>query len=533
MTAQFIDVADIALARDTSGLLSVLEHLFPLKFHAGGARDHNDPIGRILGFVSSDTPESLAVDRPTLAVPATTWRAGDDTIACTSICFADHLEVPWPYRGRSLAVRAELDARVHETLSSQRDRVLAADAEGRPIWTLDDHPPGRLYRTSLRLPQTPLDVDVGLATTEERFIQILPLFHFLREITGHQGFSNPPLRAAFIIDDPNLHWPSYGYVDYRIIAASAHRERYHVAFATIPLDAWWVHGKTAEIFRAHADALSLLIHGNNHSRHELAQNHSNEAIAALLLQAITRIRQLEVRSGLDVSRVMTPPHGACSSRVLAGLPRQGFESACISAGSLRAHNAGQAWTNRLGLAPSELVEGCPILPRWAFGGISDATLLAAAYLGQPLILRGHHQDLKNGLDLFRDFAAKINALGDVHWGSLGELSRLNYRHRIEGTMMYVQPLGTRITVKVPDGIDELRIETQGLDWHALQPETTLDGAATCNTFAAVAGVRTYDFARSPMPAIPVAYPSATSATLILRRILTETRDRLRFGSIGE
>ncbi len=30
----------------------------------------------------------------------------------------------------------------------------------------------------------------------------------------------------------------------------------------------------------------------------------------------------------------------------------------------------------LGLRASELVEGCPVLPRWAFGSASDATMLA-------------------------------------------------------------------------------------------------------------------------------------------------------------
>jgi len=50
-----------------------------------------------------------------------------------------------------------------------------------------------------------------------------------------------------------------------------------------------------------------------------------------------------------------------------------------------------AWTASLGLAPSELVHGCPVLPRWAFAGTTTTMLLVAAYLGQPLVLRGHHR----------------------------------------------------------------------------------------------------------------------------------------------
>src|SRR5262249_35092289 len=153
----------------------------------------------------------------------------------------------------------------------------------------------------------------------------------------------------------------------------------------------------------------------------LAQAFSSDQCAALLRQAVRRIEQLEARAGLAVSRVMVPPHGACSARMLAEMPAQGFEAACISAGSLRAHNPGSAWALGLGFAPAELVEGCPVLPRWAFSGMGDAALRAAAYLGQALILRGHHQDLKDGLDVMEHHAAAINALGDVRWGDLAAM----------------------------------------------------------------------------------------------------------------
>jgi hypothetical protein len=526
MATQSIQIDDNMLASRASGLFSVLECLFPVSFHIGGGRDYA-LLGRISSTLAAATPINLSANYPALTVPATTQSTDDDSLIRTNIRFADDPEVPWPYRGRSITVRVELDSSVQAALAASAHRVLATDAEDRPIWTLADRHSVRIHRTALRLPCAQLGMDVGLAASEERFVQVLPLFHFLRQVTEPAGFSNPPLRAAFIIDDPNLHWPTYGYANYRTIAASAHRDRYHVALGTIPFDAWWVHGKTAEIFRTHPEELSLLIHGNNHARKELAKIYADEAIAALLQQAIARIRRLEARSGLNVSRVMVPPHGACSSRVLAELPHQGFESACISAASLRAHNTGQAWTGRLGLAPSELIEGCPVLPRWAFNGTSDTTLLAAAYLGQPLILRGHHQDLKDGLDLFREFAAKINALGDVRWGSLGELSRLNYRHRIEGSTMRVQPLGTRITVEVPDGIEAIQIDTNGIDWQVLQPQATLNWSSDCSAIASVVGGRTYDFARC-RPLALVVRPNATSARLILRRFLTETRDRLRF-----
>jgi hypothetical protein len=301
-----------------------------------------------------------------------------------------------------------------------------------------------------------------------------------------------------------------------------------VAFATIPLDAWWVHRATAEIFRQRQRELSLLVHGNNHAAQELAQERTPQACAALLRQADARIRQLELQSGLQVSRVMIPPHGACSSRMLAQLPRQGFEAACISAGSLRAHNPGQPWTRSLGFAPGEWVEGCPVLPRWGFSGTTDMQLLTTAYLGQPLLLRGHHQDLRDGLEILRGFARAINALGEVRWGNLGDISRMNYRHRIDGSVMHILPLGLRIDVSVPVGVSELRIEPGSLDWRCVDA-----GAMPLQRDGQVLRMATHARERCSLDARCAysvneapARESATSPKLLLRRAFTEARDRL-------
>src|ERR1019366_8149913 len=111
-------------------------------------------------------------------------------------------------------------------------------------------------------------------------------------------------------------------------------------------------------------------------------------------QAIHRIERLERAAGCEISRVMAAPHGACSDAMLQEMPGCGFESAAISHGSLRAHNKGKPWARSLGYLPSEIIQGCPVLPRWGMTGNTYNTILLAAYLGQPMILRGHHADLR-------------------------------------------------------------------------------------------------------------------------------------------
>ena len=520
-----VEVVDEDLAVRLGGLLAVLQGLLPVRFDDAPARGAQ---ARITTVTALAAETGAAPTVPTLVLPHAGPADGWSTLRKQHIRFADDPRVPWPFRARAVDMCADIDVEAMTSRPEPADTTLASTREGRCVWSVNDSSGVAVHRTSLCPPYANAGVDIGLAAAGERFMQSLPLWQFLRELTPGQGHIDPPLRAAFIIDDPNLHWPHYGFADYRDIAADALREHYHVAFATIPLDAWWVHRATAEIFRQRPRELSLLVHGNNHAARELAQERTPEACGALLRQADSRIKQLEMHSGLPVSRVMIPPHGACSSRMLGQLPRQGFEAACISAGSLRAHNPGQPWTRSLGLAPSEWVEGCPVLPRWAFSGTTDMQLLTAAYLGQPLLLRGHHQDLRDGLEILRGFARAINALGEVRWCNLGDISRMNYRHRIEGSVMHIQPLGLRIDVSVPEGVSELRIEPGAVDWRcvdSLAVPLQRDGQALR---MATAGRErcSLDARRSVSVIEAPTRDDATSAKLLLRRALTEARDRL-------
>ena len=66
--------------------------------------------------------------------------------------------------------------------------------------------------------------------------------------------------------------------------------------------------------------------------------------------------------------------------------------------------------------PADFVGGLPLLPRYRLDKPRD-DLVFRAFLDQPLILYGHHQDLAGGLDALSGAAAEINSLGDVRWCS--------------------------------------------------------------------------------------------------------------------
>ena len=215
------------------------------------------------------------------------------------------------------------------------------------------------FRSAFPLPVVPATGCLQDVLNGQCFLGMLPLFHWLREVCKNDKYEGPALRACFIIDDPNLHWPRYGFVDYQEIATHAAKENYHVSFATIPLDAWFTHKGTAEAFPGcSSNRLSLGVHGNDHIK-------TGTCPPVLFIRngfhflpnPSNAIERLEKNTGLQVSRVMVPPHGACSEGMLAEFPGNGFEAACISHGSLRAHNSARAWTKTLGYLPCELILG--------------------------------------------------------------------------------------------------------------------------------------------------------------------------------
>lgn len=448
----------------------------------------------------------------------------------TNVKFADDRDVPFPFRGRTVSTKVRGDL---PFLSLRGNEKILAFSQQGPIWTMSETGGAKHFRSALPLPEISTNQNFSDVFNGTRFLEMLPVLQFLREIGGSKVYKSAPLRAGFIIDDPNLHWPRYGFVNYRGIAAHARAGDYHVSFATIPLDTWYTHAKTAELFRRNSRWLSLLVHGNNHAKKELAGNYRQATRKALLQQAIHRIERLEQKANLRVCRVMVPPHGACSNEMLAELPRCGFESACISAGSLRAYNPNKSWTKTLGFFPSEIIEGCPVLPRWGMNGNVKNTLLLAAYLGRPMILRGHHQDLKDGLEVLDVYARFINGMGTVCWSRMTTLSRMNYLWRMDGTTCRVKPFGRNIAFEVPNEATAVIIEKPNpiddCTWKVALADGSVQQIMTGEyplSPAEVGRVVCIERCVEPQPPPVAAGVRSTSAALILRRLLTEVRDRV-------
>jgi hypothetical protein len=510
-------------------MLSILESLLPVTFGLC-AKSVVACHGRLAA-----TPAAAGADIEGLNISSLTvqWDERSSRAEATSkinVKFSDDQHVPFPFRG--VSVDATVAARPSALVPKPAERVLAVCGSA-PVWVLDIRQGVKHYRSGFGLPEIPHDGGLTDVLRPDRFIEVLILLHWLREISQETRYQGPPLRACFMFDDPNLHWPRYGFVDFKQIAQHALRGHYHVSFATIPLDTWFTHGGVAEIFRTNACQMSLLVHGNNHTWLELARRRSEESRLGLLTQARMRVQSFERRTGIPVARVMVPPGGACSEETLIDLPGCGFEAACISHGSLRVFNKGRSWTRSLGYHPGELILGCPVLPRWALSREKSAvnTVLLAAFLNQPIILRGHHGDLKDGIGLLDEMGKLINGLGSVLWSDLTGLSRCNYSWRMDGHALRVKPYGRRLLVERAAGANELIVEADAAgDRRRWRAEGVAGGSLTITAGESVellndsaAGVSLEVIAEEQK--LKRITEPRFAALPVLRRVLTEGRDR--------
>jgi hypothetical protein len=514
-------------------LIPILEGFLPVKFSfslLGGAKGEAIIITEEGEGVSGSVNDAEVTS--SLRVPRHKEQPRNGKPSIFTVRFADDPEVPFPFRGRSL--RANVGGEPRILLPGAGEKVLAW-VEAGPIWTMSFGDGANHYRSAFPPPDIPQGGNLHDVLNAQRFLELLPVIHFVRNICSPGLYEEPPLRACFMFDDPNLHWPRYGFVDFKQIAAHATRENYHVSFATIPLDAWFTHDATVQIFRMNPGRLSLLVHGNDHTKEELGQKYTKRECVSLLGQAVQRVERLERTTGLQVSRIMVPPHGACSEEMLEELPRCGFEAACISHGSLRAHNRIKPWTKNLGFLPSEMVEDCPVLPRWGLNGNTENTILLAAYLGQPIILRGHHSDLKSGVELLDQLAQFINGLGSVLWADMTNLSRVNYLRQQDGNLLRLKPLGRKLNVQLPKGATQFVVENP---FHHVWESWQISGADGVVLKASVGEPvtlsegfgRTISMETAAAPLVPSENHANRPAMLaFLRRLLTEGRDRFHAG----
>jgi hypothetical protein len=421
-------------------------------------------------------------------------------------------------------------------MPAEGDLVIASVA-ARPVWLRSNLAAGGVLDLVCASP--PLLGAEGALYSQfnpRKWFALLPLLHLVKQVSGWD-FGRP--RACVMLDDPNLHWPSYGYVRYQQIADDAEERNYHCSFATVPMDGWYVNGTAASVFARNQKRLSLLVHGNEHTSHELCRKVSDDETLAVAAHALRRTHRIERRSGLEIDRVMAPPHEACNEQMATALARVGFMAACVSRGSLMSRNPHVQFPSHFGFAPADFLgEGVlPMLPRFHLKEDANAKARLAFTLGQPAIAVGHHEDLWDGLAPFHRMADVCNSIGNVHWANAGKLSETNYWTRREGNSLIVRMFSRSLTLQVPSGVTRLVFERP---WpHRGGSERVAVKQGSTSTVQPFNGLRSEpaSITSSGATHVTVLLPAQTSPPAarrrqarlwpLTRRFLCEARDRVR------
>jgi hypothetical protein len=409
-----------------------------------------------------------------------------------------------------------------------------ASADGQPVWARA----GGLQRALL----IPAELGPREALRERlcdgRSAALLPLLHFLRARTEAIRWQPPAARASLLFDDPNLHWPSYGFVKLGELGRHAREHDYHVALATVPLDAWFAHPAALRALKQSEGAISLLVHGNDHDGGELGRVATEADAVSLAAQALRRVEAFGRRTGVAVDRVMVPPHEACSQATLNGLRRCGFEAITMTRPYPWVEFQPHSWLARpedagplVGWGPAEFVEGVPTLLRHPIAGRSTTELTLRAFLDQPLILYGHHEDAVGGPDALLEAVEEVNHIGGpAKWCSLSEIAATSFETRQDGSRLSVRLLTRMAQIEIPAGIEELTVELPAV---GIDPDQQIlrigKRESDPGEPLAVAPGSSLQIALSPFDAIdPAAVPSPRRRPLaVARRLASEGRDRLR------
>jgi hypothetical protein len=502
-------------------LFDALEQAFPVRFepaHEPDASAAAAPSGTFDALVAFAEPPVAGahVAAGELAGPAKRFIVdpADGAAVAGRIDFTVSARLDGRLRGRALAEEhapaAGIDVRAgDEILARIADRVVwvkRGDADvvaGGPA----ELRPGGFLRDLV---------------TPGRVIGLLPLVHFLREVTADLAWERPAPRAAFVVDDPNLHWRSYGYIRYPELVRSAREHRYHAVMAMVALDGWYAHGDTVRLFRESGDVLSLVVHGNDHRRHDLERAATSADARRVLAAAQARIGRFERRTGLEVGRVMVPPHEACSAACMEAMAEMGFDAACATRAYLwlgfgsppSAYNA--PWPDHVlsGWQMTELLpNGFPVLIRREPQQADDVML--RRFFDQPLILYAHAWDFADGLGPLERAAALVNSWPGVVWAPLPDVAAACYETRLEATTLRVRPFARRVRVPVPEGVEKVAIEPP------------LRAAGFEREPIAVAGPGTLEIAFGAPATTVNGHRRRFDGPAIARRLLVEARDRLQ------
>jgi hypothetical protein len=438
----------------------------------------------------------------------------------------------WPFAGLTLAEERERTLGtlrgpgVRPLVSTEAGPVVAAlPAAGLVVTTARpwaDGPPPSLLRDAFR---------------SGRFLDVLPALAVVRDALGERGWRRPRPHAVAIVDDPNLAAPSYGYLDYRLTARLAADCGFHLSIGFVPLDFARTDRAVARLFAESDRRLSLVMHGNDHLKRELARAVSDERALFAMRQALARMRRHLDLTGIAFDPVMTMPHGASTPRWVRAMRDVGYTAAITGRAYAFTDDPEAEGAGRLHeFMPAETsLYGFPMIGRWPLERpVLEA--LFGAFLGKPVCLYTHHQFFAHGWGRFLDAVSLLDRQAGPAWASVGDVVRGTHLVRRSGSTLEVRAYSNDVLVDVPAWAERVEVAKLGEDvpWETervlVDGEEAAEQEGSATRIAASARPDGRERLRvrfvSTLAEGPATGWERAALTSWARRRLTEARDRL-------
>lgn len=409
---------------------------------------------------------------------------------------------------------------------------------GRPLFARIDMPRAQLFLLSaVTSSHLDLEGDLDGHPVSAFFPEMLPVAMFLRHACKDECWHPAGrLSATLVLDDPPL-WKKYGFVEFEKVLAFMDQFQFHTTVAFIPY--YWrrYSSSTIRLFRQRPDRFSICFHGNDHTYAELAAEDPG-AIQYLLNTAQARMRGFASRTGIPCGAVMVFPHGAFSRGALVALKDQGFVGA-VNWGHMPSGERPPLTLENV-LQPSvQYNGGCPLFLRRLVKESRPEDIAMDAFVGRPVLLRGHHDLFSDPTALFETVSMINRVVPEVVWRDLqSSLERACLvRKSVDGSLV-IRPYAMALSME-NSGTAPIRCVVDWIDWdgntdskkdaHRSDLGHTESGCTNANrhTFTLDPGnlisLNWPRKARTPQSLIP----SPTFARIMktwIRRSLTEFRD---------
>jgi hypothetical protein len=514
-------------------LLKTLGELYPVEFRmVGSGRQEGLDALLVLDGNRESWLKAPAATMPTLVVTQGTSTA--ESVLGQEVRFGSLSVLDACLRGQVMMEANESGC--WELPAEAGDEVLATKA-GYPVWIRRLTVGGPREWVGIPVPALHEGEFLFEHLNGQRFMGLLPIMHFLRQLVKGVDWQAGAPRACFVFDDPSLYWHSYGFLDFRLLASHSAKHAYSAAVATIPIDTWWVNSEVGATFRSCHPRLSLLIHGDNHTFCELASRTGSTQLLRLAAEARRRIERMARRHQLQVQLIMEAPHGVIADGLFEHLLALGYEAALGTTESLVRYNPRSAWPAAVGMDRAEMLGGgLPVIPRIRMSAYWKNDILLAAFLRQPIVIAGHHRDADGGYELLAEIAQVVRGLEGVSWASPREIVQSNYKELRQGEVLHLRLYSRRMQLRVPDGVEDVFVHRPWTRSEGRGERLMVQSAgrqlfdARVNQIAGpirVAGLDVVEIC-SPPPK-PIDYgavrPPRGRCWPVMRKALTEVRDR--------